>query len=72
MYSTTALEGKTRCHHTPQELDDRPRLAVLVSCQSAGTGEAESASQDSGVLAGLGSRLAGRDLTPEERQVYLK
>ena len=41
-----------------QELDDRPRLAVLVSCQSAGAGQAEPTSQDEGALAGLGPRLA--------------
>ena len=41
-----------------QELDDRPRLAVLVSCQSAGTGQVEPTSQDGGALAGLGPRLA--------------
>ena len=40
------------------ELEDRPRLAVLVSCQSAGTGEAEPGSRDNGTLAGLGPRLA--------------
>jgi hypothetical protein len=40
------------------ELEDRPRLAVLASCQSAGTGT-ESASHSSGqALAGLGPRLA--------------
>ena len=36
----------------------RPRLVVLVSCQSAGTGEAEPTGQDDGALAGLGPRLA--------------
>jgi formylglycine-generating enzyme required for sulfatase activity len=41
-----------------QELDDRPRLAVLVSCQSAGAGESEPTTQDSGALVGLGPRLA--------------
>ena len=41
-----------------QELNERPRLVVLVSCQSAGAGEAEPASRDSGALAGLGPRLA--------------
>ena len=40
-----------------QELNERPRLAVLVSCQSAGTGQ-EPATQDNGALAGLGPRLA--------------
>lgn len=40
------------------ELEDRPRLAVLVSCQSAGAGEAEPTSHDNGALAGLGPRLA--------------
>jgi hypothetical protein len=39
------------------ELQDRPRLVVLVSCQSAGTG-AEPTTQDDGALAGLGPRLA--------------
>ena len=41
-----------------QELEDRPRLVVLVSCQSAGAGDVEPASQDGGALAGLGPRLA--------------
>ena len=41
-----------------QELNERPRLVVLGSCQSAGAGEAEPASRDSGALAGLGPRLA--------------
>ncbi|MFZ2361548.1 MAG: CHAT domain-containing protein, partial [Anaerolineae bacterium] len=36
----------------------RPRLVVLVSCQSAGTGEVELSNQDAGALAGLGPRLA--------------
>ncbi len=43
------------------ELEDRPRLAVLVSCQSAGTGAlepTESTAQDNGALSGLGPRLA--------------
>ena len=40
------------------ELEDRPRLAVLVSCQSAGAGTVEPAAQDHGALAGLGPRLA--------------
>jgi hypothetical protein len=39
------------------ELQDRPRLVVLVSCQSAGTG-GEPTTQDDGALAGLGPRLA--------------
>ena len=39
------------------ELQDRPRLVVLVSCQSAGSG-AEATTQDDGALAGLGPRLA--------------
>ena len=39
------------------ELQERPRLVVLVSCQSAGTG-AEPTTQDDGALAGLGPRLA--------------
>ena len=34
-----------------------PRLVVLASCQSAGTGE-ETHSDDEGVLAALGPRLA--------------
>ena len=49
-----------------QELDDRPRLAVLASCQSAGTGDVVPAPQEGGApsessgeaLAGLGPRLA--------------
>ena len=40
------------------ELEDRPRLAVLVSCQSAGAGTVEPVAQDHGALAGLGPRLA--------------
>jgi hypothetical protein len=39
------------------ELKQRPRLIVLASCESAGTG-AEPASADEGVLAALGPRLA--------------
>jgi hypothetical protein len=39
------------------ELQERPRLVVLVSCQSAGSG-AEPTTQDDGALAGLGPRLA--------------
>jgi hypothetical protein len=39
------------------ELKQRPRLVVLASCQSAGTG-AEGQSTDGGVLAALGPRLA--------------
>lgn len=38
-----------------QELDERPRLVVLVSCQSAGSGQT---APDDGALAGLGPRLA--------------
>jgi hypothetical protein len=40
-----------------QELAQRPRLVVLASCQSAGTGEMQR-SADSGALAALGPRLA--------------
>ena len=40
-----------------QELDDRPRLVVLISCQSAGSGQ-EPTTQVDGALAGLGPRLA--------------
>ena len=39
------------------ELKQRPRLVVLASCESAGTG-AEPSSTDEGVLAALGPRLA--------------
>ncbi len=39
------------------ELEKRPRLVVLASCQSAGTGE-ERRSSDQGALAALGPRLA--------------
>lgn len=39
------------------ELHDRPRLIVLVSCQSAGSG-GDATTQDNGVLAALGPRLA--------------
>ncbi len=39
------------------ELSQRPRLVVLASCQSAGTGQ-EASSRDDGVLAALGPRLA--------------
>ena len=35
-----------------------PRLAVLVSCQSAGTGESERTTSDDGALAALGPRMA--------------
>ncbi len=40
-----------------RELEHRPRLIVLASCQSAGTGQ-EPAAGEHGVLAALGSRLA--------------
>jgi hypothetical protein len=40
-----------------RELRRRPRLVVLLSCQSAGTG-ADPTTQDDGALAGLGPRLA--------------
>ena len=43
------------------ELEERPRLAVLVSCQSAGAGAAENLAPQpaaAGALAGLGPRLA--------------
>ncbi|MCP4663409.1 MAG: CHAT domain-containing protein [bacterium] len=40
-----------------RELHQRPRLVVLASCQSAGTGD-EGASSDGGALAALGPRLA--------------
>ena len=39
------------------ELKQRPRLVVLASCESAGTG-VEPATADQGVLATLGPRLA--------------
>jgi len=39
------------------ELEQRPRLVVLASCQSAGSG-ADEQSTDEGVLAALGPRLA--------------
>jgi hypothetical protein len=40
-----------------KELQQRPRLIVLASCQSAGSGQ-EMQSNDGGALAGLGPRLA--------------
>ncbi len=40
------------------EMARLPSLVVLVSCQSAGTGESEPTGQDGGALAGLGPRLA--------------
>ena len=40
-----------------QELEHRPRLVVLASCQSAGTGSA-SRERDQGTLVSLGPRLA--------------
>jgi len=40
-----------------KELQERPRLVVLASCQSAGTGD-EARSGDDGALAALGPRLA--------------
>jgi len=39
------------------EMQQRPRLVVLASCQSAGTGD-EARTDDEGALAGLGPRLA--------------
>lgn len=41
-----------------QEVELRPRLVVLASCQSAGTGDTEVTSKDGGALAALGPRLA--------------
>jgi hypothetical protein len=49
----TATELVTRL----RELEQRPRLVVLASCQSAGTGD-QPASQDAGALAPLGPQLA--------------
>jgi hypothetical protein len=40
------------------ELAQRPRLAVLASCQSAGAGGSAATSCDGGVLSALGPRLA--------------
>jgi hypothetical protein len=40
-----------------RELEQRPRLVVLASCQSAGTGD-EAKAGDEGALAALGPRLA--------------
>ena len=40
-----------------RELQERPRLVVLASCQSAGSGQ-EGRSDDGGALAALGPRLA--------------
>ena len=40
-----------------KELQERPQLVVLASCQSAGTGD-DARSSDEGVLAALGPRLA--------------
>jgi hypothetical protein len=40
-----------------KELQERPQLVVLASCQSAGTGD-DTHSSDGGALAGLGPRLA--------------
>jgi CHAT domain/SIR2-like domain len=41
-----------------QELAQRPRLVVLASCQSAGTGEEPRGADANGALAALGPRLA--------------
>ena len=41
------------------ELEDRPRLVVLVSCQSAGTGDAEPPARIGGPAASSGQALAG-------------
>jgi hypothetical protein len=41
-----------------RELEERPRLVVLASCQSAGDGGGEPTMHDGGALAGLGPRLA--------------
>lgn len=40
------------------ELRERPRLIVLASCQSAGTGDDDPRTRDNGALAALGPRLA--------------
>ena len=62
------------------ELEDRPRLAVLASCQSAGTGQAEPTSLDSGALAGrvapgrsrrpCGDRDAGQCHHADRRELH--
>jgi hypothetical protein len=54
--NTEMVEG-SRLIETLKNLRRRPRLIVLASCQSAGTGEALS-SDDNGVLSALGPRLA--------------
>ena len=48
--------GGTELIRRLSEVTSLPRLVVLASCQSAGTGDATSA--DQGALAGLGPRLA--------------
>jgi len=41
-----------------EDAKQRPRLVVLASCQSGGTGEAEPGTADEGALVALGPRLA--------------
>lgn len=41
-----------------QQLEQRPRLVVLSSCQSAGQGQADATAKDNGALSALGPRLA--------------
>ena len=54
---TTKVTAGTELVDGLSRLNRLPRLIVLASCQSAGTG-AESATGDQGVLAALGPRLA--------------
>jgi hypothetical protein len=54
---TAAVVSGTELVQRLQELAERPRLIVLASCQSAGTGE-DAPGADGSALAALGPRLA--------------
>ena len=56
-YGNAALVSGNELATRLNELQDRPRLVVLASCQSAGTGGAARA-DDNGALSALGPKLA--------------
>lgn len=56
-HGTTAITTGRDLVRQMRDLRERPRLVVLASCQSAGSGD-DRHSQDGGTLAALGPRLA--------------
>jgi hypothetical protein len=55
--TTAPTSGRTLANRI-LDLRVRPTIAVLCACQTAGTGSADSASDDNGALAAIGPRLA--------------